>query len=297
MWLLGTHKEQLGHKSISKITVFGESARLHLLFVFEEVVSDSDDDEDGGVPLSEDPFDANTRNRELQRRRVRRSTQALIPRAPDLDWATAVQKGNMLLEKIRCGSGPQSKWTSYDDMSSWGWRVLIESLHQPLEEDEQAMEQLAITPSAFTMVYDQHKEETIHDGVTYPKTLAFYKSLYGPELIVALDTEGPSYRMPKGTLLPKLEKLSDVWYLTFSRLMESKGLPLDGLKGVMRNTIINGETLELIFRALGVNSKAGVHRWPGTEFDAGSDEMAALLATPNGRGKIILQTYCSALLN
>lgn len=145
MWLLGTHKEQLGHKSISKIRVFGESSWLHLLFVFEKLVRNSDVDEDGGAPLSEDPFDANIRKRELQRRRVRRPPQALFPRAPGLDWATAVQKGNVFLDRLRCGSGPQSEWTSYDDMSSWGWTVLTESLYQPLEAEEQAMEQLKIT--------------------------------------------------------------------------------------------------------------------------------------------------------
>lgn len=90
--------------------------------------------------------------------------------------------------------------------------------------------------------------------------MGYYQSVYGSELIVALDTEGPSYKAPKGTILPKLEKLSDVWYLTLSRLMASKGLFLHGLKGVMRNTIINRETLELIFQAVRVKPKDEIGR-------------------------------------
>lgn len=81
----------------------------------------------------------------------------------------------------------------------------------------------------------------------------------------------------------RLRQLSDMWFLAYSNLMTTQNKPLDGLKGVWRHHIVNEETRALIFKALKTRD-GNQAKWPGVDFQPDSDDFAALLASPNGRG-------------
>jgi hypothetical protein len=124
VWLLGTHKEQLGHKTISKVRVYSDHSDLTMVFVFEDVNDDaSDDDEDGGVSL---PPPGGKRSAVTFDETPALLTKRVFPQmssgpAKDPAWTQAVARGKGFLSMLSCGSGPQSTWTNYNDLSKWGW--------------------------------------------------------------------------------------------------------------------------------------------------------------------------------
>jgi hypothetical protein len=84
VWLLATHKDQLGHKTISKVRVFGVgSLGLQILFVFEDVNVDSGDARASVSQRKRDQLV--TRPGQFQGQMFQRSPQA--PRAPNIDIA------------------------------------------------------------------------------------------------------------------------------------------------------------------------------------------------------------------
>jgi hypothetical protein len=80
-------------------------------------------------------------------------------------------------------------------------------------------------------------------------------------------------------------------YLEFARLMKQSKNPLNKLKGVLRGHVINAETRAIAAKAVGL-SATKLHdkslSLPGRDFDAGSDEFAAFIASPNGRAVVWL---------
>jgi hypothetical protein len=201
----------------------------------------------------------------------------------------AVEKGKKFLEMLNCGSGPQSKWTNYDDLANWGWvKTVDQPLDIPDENEVNAMNYLKLSPLlALTQIHFVHRTETEHHGKNYPGTEAYYDDHYSSEIITAMANYGPLSQAEKGDPLPELGQLSDVWFLVYSELMRLQNKPLDKLKGILRHQILNPDTVSLLRRATGMDEYDNHHsfpRWPGKDFATDSDEVAALLASPNGRG-------------
>lgn len=104
------------------------------------------------------------------------------------------------------------------------------------------------------------------------------------------QNEGPKQKDPPVTgdpnPFPPLKQQSDVVYLEFARLMKLYKKPVDKLKAFFRPFIVNPETRIIAAKALTISvdlfSIAPV--WPGRDFELGSEEFAALLASPNERG-------------
>jgi hypothetical protein len=287
VWLLGTHKQQLGHKTISNVRVYSENSLLCILFVFEDVDDgSSDDDEEGGVSLSSPREKRSTivsGGDHLQKRVVRRSPQAAPVPATDAVWTEAVTRGKQLLELLNCGSGPQSTWTNFDALKKWGYYTTTDEPPATIEESEAiAMNYLHLSPLLrFTAISQYHEDDSTVDGRLYRKTNAEYMNYYSSELIIAMNNWGPS-----GSFVgppPRLRQQSDMWFLSYSNLMVSQNKPLDGLKGVLRHHVVSQESRALIFKAFKTDD-GNQFRWPGVDFHPDSDEFAALLASPNGRG-------------
>jgi hypothetical protein len=149
-------------------------------------------------------------------------------------------------------------------------------------------------------VAQQHLVKKTINGKTYYPTAAMYDNKYNMELITADNNFGPRYKGPEQAdppvtgdpnSFPELQQLSDVMYLEFARLMKQSENPLNKLKGVLRGNVINAETRAIAAKAVGL-SAAKLHdkslSWPGRDFDADSDEFAALIASPNGRAVVWL---------
>lgn len=288
VWLLGTHKEQLGHKTISKLRVYNAWSQLSILFGFEDVTDGSTND-DNGPPSSL----RTTKHRvnapeetSLQKRVVRRAFPLPPGPATDSAWAQSVQRGKEFLDMLNCGSGPQSTWTDYADLAKWGWERTLNERAETDGTEVNAMNYLALSPlPELTTITLEHTAASDNDGQHYDPTNSEYGNYYASELIVAASNYGPEASDFDGPP-PRLRQLSDIWFLVYSDLMRAQSKPLDGLKGVMRHQIANPETKSMIYKATKLDPFVHPNplRWPGTDYQADSDEFAALLASPNGRG-------------
>jgi hypothetical protein len=286
VWLLANHKEQLGHKTISKVRVYGDYNTLSFLFVFEDVDDgSSDDDEEGGVSLNppKEKRSGSVSGGDHSQKRVVRRQAPPVP-ATDAAWAAAVTRGKQLIDLLNCGSGPQSPWTDFAALENWGYETTIDQPPATIEESEEnALNYLQLSPSLrFTAMQHNHDDDTTVDGRLYRKTGAEYANYYSAELIIAMNNWGPQEGNLRGPP-PRLRQQSDMWFLSYSNLMASQNKPLDGLKGVLRHHVLSKESRALIFKAFRTDD-GNRFRWPGVDFHPGSDEFAALLASPNGRG-------------
>ena len=282
-WFLATHKD-LGHKTISSIRVFKDFG-LCILFVFEDVK--------GGLgqsrPSSSDSSDLMRRHPsfELKRRALSDSQRKKF-----------VTKGRDLLAALKSESHcfPEATFTNYQDLDDWGWTVFTErkGLGAIKESATQVYDLLgaSMEPAENIIVTDDHDEAREKGSTTYHPTGALYLNLYNPNLITAISNDGPasagrrkdppitgSPTMP----FPILSHSSDVMFLEFQRIMAEMNQPMTKLKGIWRNNVINEETEEL---AISISSSTddifGIPRWPGVDIAANSDELAALVAAPNG---------------
>lgn len=210
-------------------------------------------------------------------------------------WEEAIAKGKRYLDMLKCGNGPPSKFTSYDDLKKWGWeKDYDENPTAGLTRSmQQAVEYLGASTSSedVRQVLDIHQIEVTVEGTTYVVTGATYENYYNAEYIIAAinygPKESPGEKNDFDGPLPLLRRQSDVLFLEYQRLMELEKKPLTGLKGLLRSNVQNSETQDYAARALGMDKydSSKLPDWPGRDFDAGSDELAALIASPNGRGK------------
>ena len=198
-------------------------------------------------------------------------------------WAEAVARGKRLLDMLNCGSGPQSPWKDFDALARWGYTM--EAYPPPANTDESgvnAMNYLELSPlPEMTEIGFNHDEDSNNDGIRYRSTGAGYMNYYSSQFITAVM----NYGLPKEFVgpLPRLRQLSDIWFVTYSNFMASQNKPLDGLKGVLQHLVINGESKSIISKVMN-SVDANLVRWPGDDFQPNSDESAALLGSPNGRG-------------
>jgi hypothetical protein len=220
-----------------------------------------------------------------------------------IDWDRWVNKGKSYLEMLRCGGIKDSKWRSYNDLAENGWKLVQE--HNSVKTSEEggmrkAMDFLEISskPDDQWSIAQQHLVKKTVDGRNYYPTAVLHDNKYNMELMTADNNFGPRYKCPEQAdppvtgdpnPFPELQQLSDVMYLEFARLMKQSKKPLNKLKGALRGHIINAETRVIAAKAVGL-SAAKLHDkslgWPGRDFDAGSDEFAALIARPNGRAVV-----------
>jgi hypothetical protein len=126
-----------------------------------------------------------------------------------------------------------------------------------------------------------HDRAVTRDGKTYNPTGASYGNYYNPSLIIAAAVFGPAHNGPKAhppvkgeadEPFPRLSRLSDVMYLEFRRVMAEDKQPMDQLKGVLQDFVINSMTVELAIQVASEHqSLHGIPGWPGVDFAADSD--------------------------
>lgn len=143
-------------------------------------------------------------------------------------------------------------------------------------------------------VTNKHDKKVEKDGVTYNPSGAVYNNHYNPVLITAKNNWGPASEGKKQPVrvtggpndpFPLLSRLSDVMYLEFRRVMAENKQPMDELKGVWREHVMNEVTRDVATKVASSNYMLfGIPQFPGKDFAPGSDEFAALVAAPNGVG-------------
>lgn len=284
-WLLLTHRKQLGWKYIEAVDLWSErvqDSQQHFYTFHIKELSGNQSSESQVAGTSPATVARSIKDVHLAREGIR-------PRADE--WEKAVAKGKQYLSMLKCGSGKPSEFMSYDHLADWRWKRLS-SGHPMMELKDvwkEAIEHIGaqMDDEETWTVYDLHMTETAHEGKTYPPTSGVYENTHNPEFILSSANYGPRYINPDQDTFPKLERLSDVLFLEFQRLMTDMNKPLTGLKGSLQDVVVNDETERLAMKAVGTSLFDSVKfpDWPGVDFDADSDELAALVASPNGRGK------------
>lgn len=212
------------------------------------------------------------------------------------DWQAWVSKGKDLLDMLTCGTGPQSKWTSFDDLKTWGWSRKEKKVDYPGFLPKDVPKYLGDTVLADELweVVDEHTKTTINDDTLYYATDAMYGNFYSSSLIISdtnfgPETEGPSQNPPvdgERYPFPKLGRLSDVLFLEFQERMKVLEKPTNKLKGHLRAGIVNRHTKTIVKKALNDDGKIWPS-WPGRDFPPDTEGFSALLASPNGRGMLV----------
>ncbi|KAL8663186.1 MAG: hypothetical protein Q9202_004118 [Teloschistes flavicans] len=234
---------------------------------------------------------------------------ALTKRAPPREpraWPDLVCAGGALLDKIQAaflGSTPPGREFSSGDLDN-GWEKSTETAGEAL------MILGRYWSSVFDGVYPESRGKSLNvkpvnlfqtgkyktdDGTAIRNpTGAYSYGSYFPDFtwIIATNSLSPSNVIEKrnpgiskedrNKQLPPLNKLSDLLWLSWNTVSQN---PKE-LRYIGRSEIVNPQTRSimdyLFLRDSEPKSLTADVRWPGLEYRGDSDELKALLATPNG---------------
>lgn len=310
VWMLAQHKEQLGVKTVKSIRVFcdkpQQQSNPYMVLNIDDVPS--------ARPKRDLPdlIQSSSNVSLLDSRAISLRAEAVTISPPSLatdynsdqglDFAQYVSKGKDHLTNLQDDCGQPSKWTAYTDLASQGWSTTTDSTSIRLFDGTaltNALDYLKLSKAASDQfeVTDRHNTKTQQGKDTYYPTNANYNNKYNAGLITAQNNEGPLYTGPDKRNnppvtgdpypFPELRQWSDIVFLEYQRLMTKTKQPLDSLKGVLRQEIKNEDTLNVLAHIVGGDSSdlsKNMKTWPGNDYAADSDALAALLGSPNGQG-------------
>jgi hypothetical protein len=189
-------------------------------------------------------------------------------------------------------SEPQSRWPNYGSLNDYGWETAGGRQYRPnagLTAVFQALD-LSVDPTANSRHQYQHLHETKHEGHTYPETRAEYTNVFNVDggAIVGDMNIGPDHMVQEqaqrgttfsGEVVP-LKQYSDIAFLAWQH---AAGDRTNGLKYILKNGIVNDETIEVAEYIL-EQRDARLQPWPGLKIPFPDIDALALMGTPSGRG-------------
>ncbi|KAF2440894.1 hypothetical protein P171DRAFT_84972 [Karstenula rhodostoma CBS 690.94] len=210
----------------------------------------------------------------------------------------------------------ESPWTEWKSLKDWGYNFDEEGSYDAHAKHQKTyldpvMRSLGLPE--LNVVEDggssepriwEHGRATIHDGVEYKRTKAWYQFFMDVEhgLLVTLVSYGPQYKglqqTPPVTVLPKLKNLCDIMYLEYAHLAAQKNVPVNRLRYYMVDNVQNEETKAAVDYAIGVEltdwechelTRLPRHTWDKKNvFEPDSEAYKALIASPSGRSAALL---------
>ncbi|KAK4500413.1 hypothetical protein PRZ48_008602 [Zasmidium cellare] len=194
---------------------------------------------------------------------------------------------------------PPTSYLSSQDLRDWGWQTKRDHSDRRVNEligsFAPALQELGLGVTGADNVDLQVTHEgPISKGGQYKPTQAKYHELYNPMqgAIIAYRNYGPAKyaSLDKGwgdAPLPGLKQWSDVVYLSWADITTPE--ERRGLKYVVRSSVQNQDTLDVVERAL---KKSGISSgrapaWPGYTFKPEGRDLRpfqAVLGTPNASG-------------
>ncbi|KAI4645143.1 hypothetical protein J4E93_005943 [Alternaria ventricosa] len=212
-----------------------------------------------------------------------------------------------------------AQYQSYEDLWGWGWRPYY--FDSNFSEDYYfdlyktwgigwALEALGLNPWATRfqdgenhIVAYQHKipedvlpledQTYIVNGKEYRATGAdFTFSLNTKDgVIIGMDRTSPKEAGKTkvsppvtGDGLPKLNQFSDVAWLEWQHMMSQNNGDIKNIHYFVSILVVNPETRAVVARALRTRNKRFLEDFPGETFERGTDEMNAIMGTPNIQG-------------
>ena len=220
-----------------------------------------------------------------------------------LTWDQAVGKGKNLVKLLDtedlsdCGIA-QSNFTKWEALGQNGWGKLNQGSSDATEENatdwRPAAAKLKLsTDDQKNIPYDLGQFENVTiGGTSYRSSGGLYRNVMNTEgAIFALQNFSPrsrgAYRSPSldgspGHELVPLQTWADVAFLEWANACNGDEKCVKGLKLITKCHAKSNATMRVGGQALGSANSWGV--WPGKTFSKGSDQFAALMATPSGRG-------------
>jgi hypothetical protein len=311
-WLLLTHRDQLGWKSVKSVNLWSDkdhnAESNYYTFQLEDRTS------------SQDSLRRLTRSEEIHgeiagQSNLKRQSQSNANRIAydtgstnvnyaglyasdhNYNYDEAQKIGGYLVNLTKSSAEQsciqQSQW-QFSDLAANGWTASTTEL-----KDKSALETLkAVFSNAKLSMDDEAPEHTVweHDkaktinGTAYPATHATYEALYSKHAIVLLEASSPISESQNGgkTLLPRLKALSDVLWLQWADWANAKKADVKGLQLIEVYRTTNNYTTGIIGQIFGGQTPPA---YPGKSFGADSKELRALLASPHGQGKFFSAVY------
>jgi hypothetical protein len=220
-----------------------------------------------------------------------------------LSWDQAVGKGSNLVKLLntedlsQCGIA-QSNFTKWEALSQNGWGKLNQGLSDATAKNvtdwRPAAKNLKLsTDGQKNIQYDLGQFENVTiGGTSYQNSGALYINVMNTDgAIFALQSFSPrtrgAHRSPSvdgssGHELVPLQTWADVTFLEWANACKGDEKCVKGLKVITKCHAQSNVTMKIGGQALGGADSWGV--WPGKSFSNGSDQFAALMATPSGRG-------------
>jgi hypothetical protein len=301
-WLLLTHREQFGWKSVKSINLWSNKDHDSKSNYFTFQLEDRTDSHDpqrrlarSGVRDVESIKQTNfKRQSQSNESRIVYDTASAGVNYGDLyasdhsySYDEAQKIGgylvNLTQSSVEQSCIQQSQW-QFPDLAANGWNASTTELN-----DTAALDTLrTILSDAKLSMDDEAPEHTVWKHITatninstvYPATNATYDALYSKHAIALLEASSPVSTGGKG-LLPPLKTLSDVLWLQWADWSNAKKNDIKDLRlfEVYRTT--NSYTTQIVGQIFGSQTPPA---YPGKSFDADSKELHALLASPHGQG-------------
>ena len=224
-----------------------------------------------------------------------------------LTWELAIGKGGNLVklldsaEPSQCGV-EQSQFTDWKQLSENGWSKQYQgSPKAETKESEKSMRSWREAAKALKFSTDDQKniqytfwqdKNAIVKGKTYRSSGGLYSNIINTGgAIFTLENTSPRTRgatqtpplngTPGNELVP-LQTWADVVFLQLVDACKGDQECIKGLKLVVKCHPENNVTNRVATQALG--GPAEWTKWPGKNFSKQSQQFAALMATPSGRG-------------
>ncbi|KAK6441763.1 hypothetical protein LTR95_002017, partial [Oleoguttula sp. CCFEE 5521] len=287
-YLLGQHREILGHRHFTNVTVFYDGDP-HLLWTIGTLP-------DGDVQ----------RKREVPQARPGQShSLAVLPRASLDPWESTAEdlvkeakETGIYLSSIQDKDVPeleqcdfnQSKFLDVKALAQYGW--VLGRDDRPKATTYQsiisASQSLGLTNSG-NAYKSRHTMQSQEGASTFWPTGAVYTSFMMRGIIGAVNNKSPMYEGPKRIPpidgkkdpFPPLSSWSDVAFLQYQDYCKGDPGCMDGLQGVARDSVINKYTEKIASLLFG---SAGPGKWPGKVYSPGDDGFNIFMGVPNGKG-------------
>nr|OQO32671.1 hypothetical protein B0A51_00049 [Rachicladosporium sp. CCFEE 5018] len=277
-YLLGQHREVLGHRYFTNVTVFYDGDP-HLLWSIG-TLQDGDAKRERKAPqaiprASLDPWES--------------TADDLVKEAKETGaYLSSVQnKDEPELEQCNLN---QSKFLDVKALAQYGWNLGRDDRSKATTYQSiiSASRSLGLTNSG-NAYKSRHTMQSQEGATTFWPTGAVYTSFTMRGIIGAVNNKSPMHEGPKKIPpidgkkdpFPPLSSWSDVAFLQYPDFCKSDPGCVQSLQGVAREFVINeytGRVAELLF------GEKGPGKWPGTVYSPGDDGFNIFMGVPNGKG-------------
>ncbi|OQO00624.1 hypothetical protein B0A48_13114 [Cryoendolithus antarcticus] len=287
-YLLGQHREVLGHRYFTNVTVFYDGDP-HLLWSIGTL-------QDGDAK----------RKREVPRAIPQQvQSLAVLPRASLDPWESTAEdlvkeakESGIYLSSIQNKDEPeldqcsfnQSRFLNVSALQQYGW-VLGED-GRPRKTTYQSIISAAKSLGLVNLgnaYKSRHSMQSQEGASTFWPTGAVYTSFIMRGIIGAVNNKSPMHEGPKKIPpidgkkdpFPPLSSWSDVAFLQYQNYCKGDPGCMHDLQGVVRDTVINTYTDKVAGLLFGPR---GPGKWPGTICNPGDDNFNIFMGVPNGKG-------------